>query len=667
MGNNIGNIITIILFAIWILGIYYCRKVAMRLNMNGSNAILAGIFLPVLSWIVYFFYSYQNSTKEARIKTNKIISGATVLLVFLFAGIAYYAVRTPEYSLYKLKKAFINNNQSEIEKYFDLESVAKKYNESPSQLQKSSVDSLMTSFLEIKEENSDKSKDASAYISTGLTGKKLKKASFVFSSQNSDPLIAIKFDAEGTKLLSEITKRNIGKQLAIFLGGNLFASPSVQNEIDDGAMSISSSYSIDQLKAFVKRINEEKNGMVDGLKIKDKIVNGDTAKITLGIITEGGTGAGIEFSMVKMTGGYWRVVQTNKVAGINNKKLPAPEGEKVATFDWKYKGKDYSVNEKLYDSFYKFYNSLPVDAVFNGESARSWQEKNNDVFLEKVNGDNSLVELSESLLAIRDKNNLSENQLAELTTSFIQTIPYDYDKFDKIKAGIKDVSDKSTYPYEVLYDNKGICQDKSYLAYSLLKELGFGVAIFVFPEDEHMAIGIKCPMQYSDYDSGYCFLETTSLGNKIGVIPDILPQSNIASSNIEIGSYGDDPAESQSNPLGRVEITNVSPGQTYTGIIDTINTQKEIDNLKASINAQNGSLKNLNAGIKNEESDIKDMESKLKSLAKKGNRNDYNDYYSSYSKFFSRYKSDIKEYNGKIAIYNQAISKYNQLLKGFYQ
>lgn len=659
MESDIGHIITIILFAIWFFGIYYCRKVAMRLSKNGSNAILAGIFLPGLSWIIYSVYSFRNNTKEARVKTTKIIVGVAIFIAFLFAGIIYYVIGTPQYSLYKLKKAIINNNNTEFEKYFDTKKVADGLNETEAQLE-GDIKSSNISILEIKEENPSKGKNDGAYISTDLTGKNLKEAILSFSNNNSSPQISLKFNAEGSRLFAEITKRNIGKTIAFFLSGQLISAPTVQTEITDGKAEISGQFNVEQVRAYTKKINTEKISLLDGLEIKDIKINGSSAEITLANIDGNIT----KINMLQTQGRCWKIVGVDMSGFTIGTKLPAPEGEKVATFNWKYKGKNYSLDEKLYDSFYKFYNSLPAGTVFNGESAVGWLEKNNDIFLNKVNGDNSLSELAQALKDIGDKNNFDENQLAELVATFIQNIPYDTEKFNNIKSGTKE---KMYYPYEVLFNNKGVCSDKSYLAYSLLRNLGYGVSIFLFPEDQHMAIGVKCPVEYSNYDSGYCFLETTTLGNKIGSPPNLSKEFGTATSKIELSDFSDDSTESEYSPLGRIEILNKSDGLTYTGIIDTIKTQKEIDSLNASINVQGGSLKSLRAVIKNEESDIKDTESKLKSLEKKGDYSGYKNLYSSYSKDFSKYKNDIKEYNGKIAIYNQAISKYNQLLKSFYQ
>ena len=67
----------------------------------------------------------------------------------------------------------------------------------------------------------------------------------------------------------------------------------------------------------------------------------------------------------------------------------------------------------------------------------------------------------------------------------------------------------SRYPYEVLLDSQGLCGEKSELLAFLLKEMGYGVAIFYNSVENHESVGIKCPIEESWYDTGYCFIETS--------------------------------------------------------------------------------------------------------------------------------------------------------------
>lgn len=95
------------------------------------------------------------------------------------------------------------------------------------------------------------------YISTGLTGKNLKNAAVEFQNQGlAEPQVALQFDAEGTKLFAELTKKNLQKTIAIYLDGQIVSAPRVQSEITNGQAVITGNFSIDEAKQLVRNLNE---------------------------------------------------------------------------------------------------------------------------------------------------------------------------------------------------------------------------------------------------------------------------------------------------------------------------------------------------------------------------------------------------------------------------
>ena len=125
---------------------------------------------------------------------------------------------------------------------------------------------------------------------------------------------------------------------------------------------------------------------------------------------------------------------------------------------------------------------------------------NKDFILKDI--DNSIQRryLNSIVDEIRLKSNNSQEQ-AIIAIQLVQKIPYDYD-------GLYGTPDGRA-PYEVIYDMKGVCGEKSLLLIYLLRGLGFGVASFEFDLEGHRAVGVKC--DNCDYaESGYCFIESTS-------------------------------------------------------------------------------------------------------------------------------------------------------------
>lgn len=98
-----------------------------------------------------------------------------------------------------------------------------------------------------------------AYTETGLTGKYLERATADFHGQQyglGDPVVSIQFDAEGTKLFEDITERNIGKPLAIFIDGEMISDPIVNEKIAGGQAVISGNFTAEETKDLARRLNE---------------------------------------------------------------------------------------------------------------------------------------------------------------------------------------------------------------------------------------------------------------------------------------------------------------------------------------------------------------------------------------------------------------------------
>jgi len=96
-----------------------------------------------------------------------------------------------------------------------------------------------------------------ALVPTGLTGQYLQKAELDFDPQTGAPQVALDFNSDGTKLFSDITKANVGKEVAILLDGRIISSPVVQQEIDSGQAVISGgNMSASDARTLVQNLNE---------------------------------------------------------------------------------------------------------------------------------------------------------------------------------------------------------------------------------------------------------------------------------------------------------------------------------------------------------------------------------------------------------------------------
>lgn len=115
-------------------------------------------------------------------------------------------------------------------------------------------------FRELKVDGQTSSSAAAAlenFVSTGLTGRDLKKASPAPSTQSIKGgwEVQIVFTEEGAKKFEQITTRNLGKPLAIFLDNQFVEAPIVQGSISGGNAVISGNFTADSAKQLAVELN----------------------------------------------------------------------------------------------------------------------------------------------------------------------------------------------------------------------------------------------------------------------------------------------------------------------------------------------------------------------------------------------------------------------------
>ena len=93
------------------------------------------------------------------------------------------------------------------------------------------------------------------YKNTELGGKQLERADVIFDPNTNEAEVQLQFNSEGKDLFGEITKRNVGKKVGIYLDNVPISVPVVNEPITDGKAVISGSFSIDEAKMLVQRLN----------------------------------------------------------------------------------------------------------------------------------------------------------------------------------------------------------------------------------------------------------------------------------------------------------------------------------------------------------------------------------------------------------------------------
>jgi hypothetical protein len=206
---------------------------------------------------------------------------------------------------------------------------------------------------------------------------------------------------------------------------------------------------------------------------------------------------------------------TGYISYFINVTPPLKLGVKTNNLYCNYGGEEISTSIVTYTNYKNYYR-------YNRKKVGQVEKGNYSTFVYQNISDPTVTELAGKVFKISRDHNFSNDQALELATCFIQNIPYDQARGSKVlnPHGVGNISREEQFPYETLYMNSGICTDKTYLGALLLKEMGYGTAIFIFPDKSHMSLAIRTPEGYTDFNSKYSMMELTSTGWAPGVIPE---------------------------------------------------------------------------------------------------------------------------------------------------
>jgi protein-export membrane protein SecD len=139
------------------------------------------------------------------------------------------------------------------------------------------IEELKASHILIKTKSlNDITGKESEWQNTELTGKYLKRASVQYSSNSGAPEVSLEFDDQGAQLFEEITGRNVGKPVAIFLDNYPISIPNVNEKITGGKAVISGTFNLKEAKLLAQRLN------AGALPVPINLINQQTVGASLG-------------------------------------------------------------------------------------------------------------------------------------------------------------------------------------------------------------------------------------------------------------------------------------------------------------------------------------------------------------------------------------------------
>lgn len=166
------------------------------------------------------------------------------------------------------------------------------------------------------------------------------------------------------------------------------------------------------------------------------------------------------------------------------------------------RGEENEIDFTVYKGMSDYISNLSKSISYSGNKTPSRA----DFKLRNINEPNQREFLLPLVTKIQNTAKNKDDQV-RIAVSIVQNIPFG--SSNKTTKFLSTEINYSRYPYEVLYDEEGVCGEKSELLLFLLREMGYEIVAFYYLLENHEAVGIKCPDKYGVKDSGYCFVETT--------------------------------------------------------------------------------------------------------------------------------------------------------------
>ncbi len=129
---------------------------------------------------------------------------------------------------------------------------------------------------EQKAENKDYLAMDPYFKPTNLSGKYIKSAKIEFDQTTYQPTVSVQFDGDGAKIFENLTAKNVGKPLGIYLDGLPISAPVVKEPIAGGSAVISGKFTLTEAKKLAERLN------AGALPVPIKLISQDSVGASLG-------------------------------------------------------------------------------------------------------------------------------------------------------------------------------------------------------------------------------------------------------------------------------------------------------------------------------------------------------------------------------------------------
>lgn len=187
-------------------------------------------------------------------------------------------------------------------------------------------------------------------------------------------------------------------------------------------------------------------------------------------------------------------------------------------YEWPFRETTVKAKLSFKKSLVDYYRQLPRERYPNDSQLKYDYYLDNQI-PNTLPRNETIDRLINELLMIKAQLKLDQNGFIELIFSFVQTaINFDHNFQNRLHyTGY-------FHPYLTLFEQRGVCMEKSLLAKALLEKLDIGSAFFFYnqtgSENDHVAIGLQCTPGQGLNKSNYCYVEQNAYF-PIGSLPGI--------------------------------------------------------------------------------------------------------------------------------------------------
>ncbi len=340
---------------------------------------------------------------------------------------------------------------------------------------------------------------------------------------------------------------------------------------------------------------------------------------------------------------------------------PTLTSPKNVTLNCDYHGENVAVTETLYGSLADYYRNNPA-------KYSAFYHNQNEKYVFSYKQDPTISDLTSKIKKIGVDKGLDRDRTLDLATCLLQSIPYDNEKAARIlspdyyKLAANQLVPR--YPYETLYEGKGICTDKSFLGAAVFLELGYGTSLLTFDSQRHMSIGVSVPDGMGDFGTDYGIVELTGSNFLVGDIPEISGNAGLAVGGVQtIPNVTTDSTVAAENRtvLSALSATiPISSGAIYSRISARMALKNEISTLQPQLASSRSSYLNLKAALTASEEELQKTESSYKQSPTSASYSRYTTSYNSYLSAYNAATTAVDEYNSLVNKYNELVAKYKE-------